>query len=324
MKKRLIPLICIYLISISILSACTTASEDFLSFEDSAVSVAFSTDTLLTKADYFSDGLVIVTEEENSGEDANLDSGASLLINRTDKELIYADNVYDRFYPASLTKLMTALVVLKHGELTDSVTISYNASHITEPGAKLCGFKEGDIIPLEALLKSLLIYSGNDAAVAIADHMSGSVEAFVRMMNEEAGTIGAVHTNFVNPSGLHDDNQYTTAYDIYLMFNELLGYDTFRSIIATDSYTASYQDMRGNSIEKTFQATNQYLTGKSELPQGLTAIGGKTGTTRKAGNCLVLLSKDSADKEYISVILKAANSETLYDQMSYLMSFAVK
>ncbi len=324
MRKRLITLTWICVLSIAILSACSKASEDFLAFDDNAKVSVSSTYTQLTQADYFSDGLVTVTKEENSGDDDKLTSGASLLVNRTDKELIYADNVYDRYYPASLTKLMTALVVLKHGELTDSVTVSYNASHITEPGAKLCGFEEGDVISLEALLKSLLIYSGNDAAVAIADHMGGSEEAFVLMMNEEAGRIGAVHTNFVNPNGLHDDNQYTTAYDIYLIFNELLSYDTFRSIIATDSYTASYKDQKENPKEKTFQATNQYLTGKSELPEGLTALGGKTGTTSKAGNCLVLLSKDNAGKEYISVILKAASSSALYSQMSYLMSFVAE
>ncbi len=324
MKKRLIALASVCFLSITIFSACSGSSKDFLAFDESAALSVSSTFNLLTPADYFSEGLVTVTQGENSGEDSELTSGANLLVNRTDKELIYADNVYDRLYPASLTKLMTALVVLKRGELTDSVTVSYNASHITEAGAKLCGFEEGDVISLEALLKSLLIYSGNDAAVAIADHMGGSEEAFVNIMNEEAIRIGAVHTNFVNPNGLHDDNQYTTAYDIYLIFNELLNYDTFRSIIATDSYTASYQDKKDNPKEKTFLATNQYLTGKSDTPEGLTIIGGKTGTTSKAGNCLVLLSKDDAGKEYISVILKASSSDALYNQMSYLLRFATQ
>jgi D-alanyl-D-alanine carboxypeptidase len=274
----------------------------------------------MTQADFFAKDLVTVTKQDNHGEDPKLSAGASLFINITDKELIYADNVYDRLYPASLTKLMTALVVLKYGELTDNVTISHDASHITEGGAKLCGFSEGDIISMDALLRCLLIYSGNDAAIAIAEHIGGSVDEFVTMMNKEAQEIGAVHTNYVNPNGLHDDNQYTTAYDIYLIFNELMKYDTFCSIINTSSYTAKYKDKDGNTKEKTFEATNEYLSGETEIPEGIEIIGGKTGTTNKAGNCLVLLSKDNAKKEYISVILKAKDNTSLYSQMSYLLT----
>jgi D-alanyl-D-alanine carboxypeptidase len=278
-------------------------------------------DSRLSHADYFAEDLVPITSEDNLGEDNELTSGSSLLVNVTDQKVIYADNVYDRLYPASLTKLMTALVVLQHGELTDSVTISYNASHITEGGAKLCGFQEGDVITMDALLKSLLVYSGNDAAIAIADHISGSEEAFVALMNEKARKIGAVHTNFVNSSGLHDDNQYTTAYDMYLIFHELTNYETFRSIIGTASYTAEYTDKDEKPKEKTFKATNAYLSDETSAPEGVQILGGKTGTTRKAGNCLVLLSKDSLEKEYISVILKAPDKNNLYNQMSYLLSF---
>jgi D-alanyl-D-alanine carboxypeptidase len=244
-----------------------------------------------------------------------------LLVNTTDKEVLYADHVYDRRYPASLTKLLTALVVLRYGEMTDYVTISYNASHISEPGAKVCGYKEGDIISLEALLNSLLIYSGNDAAIAVADHVGGSEEAFVKKMNEEAVKIGAVHSNFVNSNGLHDDSQYTTAYDMYLIFHELMTYDTFRSIISTDSYTAVYTDKDGNEKQKTLNATNLYLSGEEEAPEGIVVVGGKTGTTKKAGNCLILLSKDDTSKEYVSIILKASDSNQLYSQMSHLLSF---
>jgi D-alanyl-D-alanine carboxypeptidase len=278
-------------------------------------------DSRLSNTDYFAEDLILITAEDNLGEDAELTSGSSLLVNVTDQKMIYADNVYDRLYPASLTKLMTALVVLQYGELTDSVTISYNASHITEGGAKLCGFQEGDIITMDALLKSLLVYSGNDAAIAIADHISGSEEAFVELMNAEAEKIGAVHTNFVNSNGLHDDNQYTTAYDMYLIFYELTNYETFRSIIGTASYTAKYKDKDENPKEKTFKATNSYLSDETTAPDGIQILGGKTGTTRKAGNCLVLLSKDSLEKEYISVILKAPDKKNLYSQMSYLLSF---
>ncbi len=318
-KKKLITCLCVSLLILSF-GGCSK-SKELLTFNQAASSLT-AIDTRLTQADYFSEDLVTVTQEDNTGNAEELSgSGASLLVDITDQKLLYADHVYDRLYPASLTKLMTALVVLQYGELTDQVTVSYAASHITEGGAKLCGFEEGDMITMEALLKSLLVYSGNDAAIAIADHISGSEEAFVQRMNEEAAKIGAVHTNFVNSNGLHDEEQYTTAYDMYLIFHELLSYDTIRSIIGTASYTAVYQDKDGNSKEKTFAATNQFLSGKVEVPEGIQIIGGKTGTTRKAGSCFVLLSKDTADKEYISVIMKASGSEALYSQMTFLLGF---
>ncbi|MDF2906638.1 MAG: hypothetical protein K0R34_1959 [Herbinix sp.] len=297
------------------------SSKDLLSFEEMTTGTEYTMDNRLTQASFFSKDLVIITEKDNHGADEKLSAGSSLLVNVTDQQILYANNVYDRLYPASLTKLMTALVVLQYGELTDSVTVSYNASHITEGGAKLCGFKEGDIISMEALLKSLLIYSGNDAAIAIADHAAGTEENFVSLMNEEAEKIGAVHSHFMNSNGLHDDNQYTTAYDIYLIFNELMKFETFRSIIGTASYTAVYQDKDGNPIEKNFQATNSYVSSETPPPEGVQILGGKTGTTNKAGNCLVLLSKDAEEKEYISVIMKAPDRNTLYSQMSYLLSF---
>ncbi len=319
MRKKLIINIVVCLIVV-VLGGCKSSSKDLLSFEETS-SIGYAMDNQLSKADFFAEDLVIISSEENLGDDPELTSASSLLINITDQKMIYAANVYDRLYPASLTKLMTALVVLKYGELTDSVTISYDASHITESGAKLCGFKEGDVISMDALLKCLLVYSGNDAAVAIADHISGSEEAFVELMNKEVKKIGAAHTNYVNSSGLHDDNQFTTAYDIYLIFNELTNYETFRSVIGTSSYKAEYKDKNGNSKEKTFKATNSYLSDEETTPEGVQIIGGKTGTTRKAGNCLVLLSKDSQNKEYIAVIMKAADRNSLYSQMTYLLSF---
>ncbi len=317
MKKSILSVIVFASI---VLAGCENSSDKFLSYEKTISDYGYSIDTQLTQGNFFAEDLAIVTNEENVGGDEQLTSSASLLVNVTDNEIIYADNVYDKLYPASLTKLLTSLVVLKQGELSDLVTVSYNATHFSEGNVKLCGFEEGDIISLEALLNSLLIYSGNDAAVAVADYISGSEEAFVQMMNQEAEKIGAVNSNFVNPHGLHDDNHYTTAYDMYLIFNELIKNDTFLSIINTEAYTAIYKDKNQNEKEKTFSSTNSYLIGDEEVDPSLEVIGGKTGTTRKAGNCLILLCKDSAGKEYIAIILNASGKEQLYTQMSHLIS----
>lgn len=318
MKKRclVIPLIIIAVI----LGGCQKSSGQFFSYQENFASVNNELGLKLSENEFFAQNLIKLKDGEYNNNNEMVNGEAALLFDITNNEVLYAKNPYEKLYPASLTKLMTALIVLKRGELTDTVKISYNASHIPVAGAKVCGFKEGDVISLEALLYCLLIYSGNDAAIAIAEHMSGSEEAFVKLMNTEAKNLGAVHTNFTNSHGLHDDNHYTTAYDIYLIFNELIKYDTFVNIINQSSYMASFKDKDGNNKELTFKTTNLYLREEKESPENIQIIGGKTGVTSKAGNCLVLLSKDSENNQYISLVLKASDSDKLYSDMSGLFS----
>lgn len=261
----------------------------------------------------------VISEADSHMTDAAITAPAALLINVDDNEVIFAENIYQTVYPASITKLLTALVVLKHANLEDTVTVSYNASHIPVVGAKLCGFEEGDRISVETLLGGLLVYSGNDAGLALAEHIAGSEEAFVQMMNEEAMAIGAVNTHFVNSHGLHDDDHYTTAYDMYMIFKELLASEKFVSLVNLPSYTAVYTDAQGNSIEKVFESTNLYFTGLAKAPSGITVIGAKTGTTSRAGYCLALYFKDREGTGYIAEIYKADNPTNLYEQISYLM-----
>lgn len=314
MKKSIL---CLFMIASIALIGCKNSSDEFLAYEGAGHSI----DNRIFEGSFFAKDLAVVSEEDNVGTDELLNSGSTLLINVTDSQVCYADHVYDRMYPASLTKLLTALVVMNHGEVADTVTVSYNASHIAEPGARVCGYAEGDVISMDALLNSLLVYSANDAAVAIADHISGSEEEFVKLMNEEALKIGAVHSNFVNASGLHDDNQYTTAYDMYLIFNSLIKNDTFRKIISSSSYTAIYKDKDGNEQQKILNTTNSFLSSEPDADLTAQILGGLTGATRKAGNCCILLCKDSNNKEYISILLNAADSDTLHSQTVRLLSY---
>jgi len=317
MKKRILGII---LVATMVFTGCQKGSDQFLRYEDTAFDVNVSNDNLLAQEDFFGKNLTIISRDKDNGGDSVLTAGALLFVNNSKKEAIYADEVYKKLYPASLTKLMTAVLVFKYGTLTDNVTVSYNASHITEVGAKTCGLQEGDVLTLDVLLNSMLVYSGNDTAIAIAEHISGSVEAFTNKMNQEAKNIGAVHSHFVNPNGLHDDNQYTTAYDLYLIFNELLKYDKFCTIIHQSSYIANYVDKDGNEKQNIFETTNQYLKGEATTDPKLTVVGGKTGTTSKAGNCLMLLCKDNNNEEYISVVLKANGVNDLYKEMSRMLS----
>ena len=180
--------------------------------------------------------------------------------------------------------------------------------------------KPGDTFTLEQLLYGLMIPSGNDAANAIADHIAGSTDAFVEKMNAKAKELGATHTHFVNANGLHSTDHYTTAYDLYLIFNEALKLPLFCEIINAQSYTADYTDANGAAKQQVWKVGNWYLKGDREAPEGVTVLGGKTGTTQAAGYCLIMASDGDDGKEYISVVLKSANRPSLYDNMTEILT----
>ena len=138
-------------------------------------------------------------------------------------------------------------------------------------------------------------------------------------MNKEAAALGATQSHFVNPNGLPDENHYTSVYDLYLIFQNAVQNQTFLDIISTMSYDVVYTDVNGAGVERTWENTNQYLTGKEKAPEGITVVGGKTGTTAMAGSNLILYSKNSNGNSYISVVMHASDSFSLYSQMSHLL-----
>lgn len=270
------------------------------------------------QAPLFAENLCVITGETQD-DDVSVSAGAGALFDVTDANVLYNKNATERMYPASITKVMTALIAIEEGNLSDIVTVTGDAV-ITEPGASLCGIKLGDQITMEQLLYGLMMPSGNDAANAIAVHMAGSMDAFVDRMNERAKELGATQTHFMNPSGLSNDDHYTTAYDLYLIFNEALKLPLFREIIHTQSYTAQYTDASGAPVSQTWNVGNWYQKGDTETPAGLTVLGGKTGTTKAAGYCLIMAVDDSSGGEYISVVLKSDSRPALYENMTNIIT----
>ncbi len=267
-----------------------------------------------TRADSFAKDLCVIDGDVSVNSIDTSEAEAVLLCSLNDKEVLYGKNANMQLNPASLTKVMTAIIALKKGNLDDVLTASGNVE-ITESGASLVGIKAGDTMTLAQALHALLIPSGNDAAVMIAEYIAGSEEAFVEMMNEEAVALGATNCHFMNSHGLTEEGHYITAYDMYLIFNEAIQYDEFVQIITTPEYSGVYHDSAGEPKELSFKNSNWFLNGNHESPNGIMVIGGKTGTTSAAGNCLVLLSKDASGNPYISVILKSSGREYLYDKM---------
>lgn len=320
MKKKTIYKIACCLMAGFLLCSCGKKEEALdrpYSFTERSFPVEL-TDSTDGYASLFASDLCVVTDESQYSP-SDTTSEAAGLFDITDGQVMYSKNAFERLYPASITKVMTALIAIKYGDLTDTVTVTEDAV-ITEAGATLAGIHPGDQLTMEQLLYGLMLPSGNDAGAAIAVHMAGSIDAFAELMNREAQKLGATGTHFMNPHGLTNADHYTTAYDLYLIFNEALKQPEFRKVTGTTSYTADYTDGSGNLVSTTWEGGNWYMVGQRQTPDGLTVFSGKTGTTSAAGFCLIMASRDQKEKEYISVVLKAPSRPGLYDNMTNIIS----
>jgi D-alanyl-D-alanine carboxypeptidase len=263
----------------------------------------------------------ICTGKDDIGnENINLKEGESgALFNLEEREILFSRNMYDKIYPASITKIMTAILTLKYGDMDETVTINWRDLEL-ESGSQVVGLKIGDKVTVRELLCGVLVHSGNDCAMALARHIGGTTEKFVKMMNSELQEIGATGTHFVNPTGLHSVDHYTTVYDIYLMLNEAVSYSDFKSIMQIPVYNLNYTDKDGNEKNINFDATDQYLTGETKPPKNVVVLGGKTGTTDAAGHCLAIMSQNAFGQPYISIIVGAKTTEDLYTDMNQLLA----
>lgn len=300
------------------LAGCSSSLQDAYVLEERIPALAAGAEGAGYYAESFAEDLCVVTDE-SAFDEGLVTSEAAALFDEDGREVLYSKDAFERLYPASITKVMTALVALEYGNLSDQVTVTEDAV-ITESGATLCGIEPGDVLTLEQLLYGLMLPSGNDAGAAIAVHIAGSIEAFADMMNAEADRIGAVDTHFVNPHGLHDPDHYTTAYDLYLIFKEVVKHNEYFDIASKASSYIEYKNASGNLQAYDMSSTDEYLTGEYALPNQISLVGGKTGTTTEAGACLVLLTENKDGDDYISIVLKADNHPALYKTMNQVIS----
>ena len=268
---------------------------------------AFSTDLCIGPNNVTREGLSLTGNERGA------------LFSLDDRKVVFAKEMHEKIYPASITKLMTAILAFKSDKMDETVTIQWQDLEL-ESGSQVVGLRIGDQVTMHDLMRGLLIHSGNDCAQAIARVVGGSQDNFVNMMNEELKAIGATESHFTNPTGLHDENHYTSVYDIYLMLHEAMKNDEFISIIQIPVYDFRYYDADGNEKHVTLDSTDRYLTGQVEPPKDVTVLGGKTGTTSAAGNCLSLISQNAYGQFFISVVTGATSKEDLYGDMNGLLS----
>lgn len=247
---------------------------------------------------------------------------SAILMDADSNFVLYNKGATERKYPASMTKVMTALVALEYGNLSDVITFSENAVNEIPSDATKAGFAVGDQATLEEVLYGLFMASGADCAVAIAEQYGGSVEGFVKMMNEKAQQLGCANTNFVNPHGLHDANHYTTAYDMALIMQDAIEYESFRNIIGTKSYTVKDSDTTKVANEIKLQNRSALLSEGNDNYFEF-AKGSKTGHTDAAKYTLVSYASKS-NETLICVVMEEESFDNSYADTKRLYEWAYR
>lgn len=235
----------------------------------------------------------------------NIEASSGILIDINSGRILCSKNINEKRAMASTTKIMTAIIALELGNLGDVVTASQNSARTEGSSIWL---EPGEKLTLEELLYGLMLNSGNDAAVAIAEHIGGSVEGFTKLMNDKAKEIGAINTNFTNPHGLHDDKHYTTAYDLALITRYALLNTEFKRIVGTSRKTITWC---GKEWDRQLFNRNKLLW------QLEGADGVKTGYTKNAGRCLVA-SATRNGRQFLSVVL---SSPSVFEESEKLLEY---
>lgn len=253
-------------------------------------------------------------------EDVQVEADGAILMDANTGTVLYEKRSEEKFYPASITKILTALVVIENcKDLDETVTFSYNAIFDVEPGSSNMGAQVGDQLSVRDCLYGLMLASANEAGNALAEHIAESKDAFVQMMNDKAAELGCTGSNFANPSGLNNENHYTTAYDMALITQAAIQNKTLMEIIGTTAWTHGpikrYPDPA--APENTVYNHHQMLR-KSSPNFYPGAFGGKTGYTTLAGNTLVTCAERNGIR-LIAVILNG--HKTHYSDTKKMLDF---
>ena len=246
-------------------------------------------------------------------EDLQLKCGFAFLMDSDSGQILYEQNAYDKAYPASMTKVMTGLLVLEAleaGTITPDtlVTVSELAATKEDHLEFSADLLAGEQMSVKDMMHCLLMPSANDAARAFAEHLAGSLDAFVAMMNQRAAELGCVNTHFNNVTGLHDPEHYTCAHDITIIFRAAMTHALFRQAVSVAEYTTESTNLSGerNLVSLNSMITEAHYTGYLYEY----CIGAKTGSTEEAGKCIVSAAK-KGDSTIVGVVM---NAGVYYDE----------
>lgn len=245
-------------------------------------------------------------------------ANSAIVMDAETGQILFEKNANEKNYPASITKLMTALLAVENLNKEDTITFSLNAVYSIEYGSSHIGIRENEVLTVDQALHGLLLMSANEVANGIAEKVSGTMEAFAVKMTERAKELGALNTNFANPSGLHDDNHYTTAYDMALItkeaiknpyFMEIMGHTTYEipptNIVTEVRYLAQQHKMLNEKKDANIYRED--------------VIAGKTGYTVNAGHTLVTVARQG--NRTLIVVLMQSTADTMYPDTSTLIDY---
>lgn len=246
-----------------------------------------------------------------------IQSECAVVIEMNSKTILYAKNATMQWYPASITKIMTALLTLENAQLNEEVTFSQTAIFSLEAGASNIALNVGEVLTVEDSLYALLLPSANEVANGLAEHVGGDIAGFVEMMNARAAELGTVNTHFVNANGLHDDDHYSCAYDIGLMFIACIENATFLRIDSTPTYIIPPTNLQPE--QRPIGSTHQMMRTNSEYYDP-DIICGKTGWTQQSGRNLVSYTSQNG-LDLVVVVLGAEETPQQYEDTRTLMDY---
>ena len=253
-------------------------------------------------------------------EGPQIEGGAAVVMEASTGTVLYEKNAHEQLYPASITKILTTLLVLENCDLQEEVTFSYDSVHNIERDSTHIFRDVGEIMTVEQCLYAVMLGSANDCAYAVAEHAGGGYENFIAMMNERVKQLGCKNTHFNNPHGLTDEQHYTSAYDMALISQDALKNDLFRKITATKRYTIPFTNKHPNEetpLVNHHKMLTNYMGETAYLYED--CIGGKTGYTDLARNTLVTFAEKDG-MTLICVVMKE-NSKTQYTDTITLMNY---
>ena len=260
----------------------------------------------------------LTTMAADKNEELDLDIKAGIIVETNTGKVIYEKEAEKQNYPASVTKILTAILVLENCDLNETAIASSKALSNIPPAYVVTPLYVGEEMRVEDLLYALMLKSANDAAYVLAEHVGGSTEGFAEMMNKKAEEIGCKNSHFVNPNGIHDDNHYTTAYDMYLISKYAMQNEEFVKIVSTYKYTLPKTN-KYKAEDRVMENTNSFVNPDSKyFNENVKGI--KTGTTTQAGNCLITSSsKDGMD--FINVVLGAKTSDSKFSETEKMVEY---
>ncbi len=252
-------------------------------------------------------------------EEPPITATSAAVIDCIDGKILYNKNMDEKLYPASLTKILTAILVVENCDLQDVATVSQHAIDSVEYGYLTANIKAGEQLTVEQLLNMLIISSCNDVSNVLAEHIAGSTEAFVEMMNKKAEEIGCTNSHFVNCSGEHSENHYSTAHDMVLIGKYAMQYDEIKNIANKISYRLGPTNVYDKD-DRLYETSNEMiLSGSSNYYRYVSGV--KTGFTTPAGYCFMGYSVKN-DMPLVSVVMKSTTSNSRYDDTKQILEYA--